>query len=65
MSKAPDIAPALPAGCVDFNKLHDALIKGDEKAVEKAVVIPEAERPAPEPKAAPAPSPAPAPRAAE
>lgn len=48
MPSAPEIAPALPAGCVDFNKLHSLITKGDPDAVTKATVIPDAEMPAPE-----------------
>lgn len=57
MTKAPEIAPALPSGCVDFNKLHDGILKGDPDAVAKAVVVPESEKP---PAVAKAPSPVPA-----
>lgn len=56
MPSAPDIAPALPAGCVDFNKLHSLIAKGDPDAVAKATVIPDAEQPAPVPAEASAPA---------
>lgn len=45
MPSAPEIAPALPAGCVDFNKLHGLVAKGDPEAVEKATIIPDSELP--------------------
>jgi len=44
-------APALPAGCVDFNKFNDACAKGSADPLKHAVIVPEAEKPVEEPAA--------------
>lgn len=45
MSKPLDTAPGLPGGgCVDFNKLHAQVIKGNENAVADALIVPDAEK---------------------
>lgn len=55
MSTKPlDTAPALPAGCVDFNAFHDLVKKGDPEAAQKAVIVPDAEKAPPPLPAAPA-----------
>jgi hypothetical protein len=34
-------APALPTGCVDFNKLHEACLKGSPDPLKHAVIVTE------------------------
>ena len=39
-----ETAPALPVGCVDFNKLHDNCAKGVADPLKGVVIVPENEK---------------------
>ena len=40
-----ETAPALPVGCVDFNKLHDNCAKGAADPLKGVVIVPDNEKP--------------------